>query len=60
MDYSNMPVGFGLALSSNTAAMNRYAHLSQAQRQDVLNKAHNAKSEQDMYTLVADLANGTM
>ena len=60
MDYSNMPVGFGLALSSNTAAMNRYAHLSQAQRQDVLIKAHNAKSEQDMYTLVADLANGTM
>lgn len=60
MDFSKVPVGFGLALSSNTAAMNRYAQLSETQKQDILNKAHNARSEQEMYTLVADLANGAM
>lgn len=60
MDFYQVPIGFGLALSSNTAAMNRYAHLSEPQKQDILNKAHNVRSEQEMYTLVANLANGTM
>ena len=60
MDFYNVPVGFGLALASNTAAMNRNAHLSDFQKQDVLNKAHNVRSEKEMYTLVASLANGTI
>ena len=60
MDFYNIPIGFGLALSANTAAMNRYAHLSESQKQDVLNKAHNVRSEEEMYALVASLANGTM
>lgn len=60
MDFYNVPIGFGLALSSNTAAMNRYAHLSESQKQDVLNKAHNVRSEQEMYALVASLANGIL
>ena len=60
MDFYKVPIGFGLALSANTAAMNRYAQLSEAQKQDVLNKAHNVRSEKEMYALVASLANGTM
>ena len=56
----SLPIGFGLALSSNTAAMNRYAHLSEAKKQDILNKAHNVRSEEEMYALVASLANGTV
>lgn len=60
MDFYSIPIGFGLALSANTTAMNRYAHLSEAQKQDILNKAHNVHSEQEMYALVASLANGTM
>ena len=57
MDFHNVPVGFGLALSSNTAAMNHYAHLSEEQKQDILEKARSVRSEQEMYTLVASLAN---
>ena len=60
MDFYNITIGFGLALSSNTAAMNRCAHLSETQKQDILNRAHNARSEMEMYTLVANLTNGTM
>lgn len=60
MDFYRIPIGFGLALSANTAAMNRYAHLTEQEKQNILNKAHNAKSEKEMYTLVANLANGTM
>jgi len=60
MDFYNVPIGFGLALSANTAAMNRYSHLTEAQRQDILDRAHNVRSENEMYALVASLANGTM
>lgn len=60
MDFYKVPIGFGLAMAGNTAAMNRYAHLSEAQKQDILNKAHNVQSEKEMYALVASLANGTM
>lgn len=58
MDFYKIPIGFGLALSANTAAMNHYAQLSESQKQDVLNKARSVRSEQEMYTLVASLANG--
>ena len=60
MGFYNIPIGFGMALSTNTAAMNRYAHLSEQQRQEILNQAHNVRSEKEMYSLVASLANGTM
>ena len=58
MDFNEMPIGFGLALSSNTAAMNRYAHLSEAERQNILAEAHSIRSDKEMYALVASLANG--
>lgn len=60
MDFYKVPIGFGMALAQNTAAMNRYAHLTADQKQDILNKAHNVRSEKDMYSLVASLANGTL
>ena len=31
MDFYKVPIGFGLALSANTAAMNRYAQLSESE-----------------------------
>ena len=57
MDFYKVPIGFGMALAQNTAAMNRYAQLSEVQKQEILNKAHNVKSESEMYSLVAGLAN---
>ena len=60
MHFYQVPIGFGLALSSNTAAMNRYAHLDEQQKQEILNKAHNVRSEKEMYALVATLANGNI
>lgn len=58
MDLHKAPIGFGLALSANTAAMNRYAHLTEAERQAIIGKAHNVRSEKEMYQLVANLAGG--
>ena len=58
MDFYKVPIGFGMVLAQNEAAMMRYAHLDEQQKQAILDKAHNVRSEQEMYTLVADLANG--
>ena len=60
MDFYKVPIGFGLALSANTAAMNRYAQLSEAKKQEILNRARNVRSEKEMYSLVADLVSGQM
>lgn len=60
MDFCKVPIGFGMALAQNTAAMNRYSHLTEQQKQEILNKAHNVRSEREMYDLVASLANGPM
>lgn len=60
MDFYKVPIGFGLALSANTAATNRYAQLSESEKQDILHRAHNVRSEKEMYALVASLANGLM
>lgn len=60
MDFYKVPIGFGLALSANTAAMNHYANLSEERKREILNMAHAVRSEKEMYSLVASLANGTM
>ena len=60
MDFYKVPIGFGMALAQNTATMNRYSHLTEQQKQEILNKAHNVRSEREMYDLVASLANGPM
>lgn len=60
MDFYRVPIGFGLALSAKTVAMNRYAHMTESQKQEILNKAHAVRSEKEMYSLVASLANGTI
>ena len=60
MDFYKVPIGFGMALAMNQRAMNAYAAMTEDQKQAILNQAHNARSEKEMHTLVANLANGTM
>ncbi len=60
MDFDKVPIGFGMALVQNTAAMNYYAQLSAHQKQDILNKAHNVDSKMEMNDLVESLAHGRM
>lgn len=60
MDFYKVPIGFGLALSMNQPAMNAYAAMNEDQRQTILNRAHNVRSEKEMHYLVASLAKGTV
>ena len=58
MDFYKVPMGFGMALAVNEPAMNAYAAMSEDQKQEIINKAHNVRSEKEMHDLVASLANG--
>ena len=60
MDFYKVPIGFGMALAVNEPAMNTYAAMTVEQKQAIINKAHNVRSEKEMYSLVASLANGTI
>ena len=58
MDYYKVPIGFGLALSMNGPAMEAYATMTEAQKQVIINKAHNARSEKEMRNIVEGIAAG--
>lgn len=59
MDFYKVPIGFGMALAMNPPAMNAYSAMTEEQKQAVLSKAHNARSEREMHQIVNSLANGT-
>ena len=56
MDFYKVPIGFGMALAVNEPAMNAYAAMTEEQKQAILNKAHNVRSEREMHELVNSLA----
>ena len=58
MDFYKVPIGFGMALAMNPNAMNAYSAMTEQQKQDILNKAHNVRSEREMHSLVDSLAKG--
>ena len=55
MDYYKVPIGFGLALARNPQALNAYSAMSEGEKQAILNRAHNADSEQEMQQIVNGL-----
>lgn len=56
MDFSSVPVGFGMALAQNEDAVNAYAMMTREQKDAVLAKARNAKSRREMQQIVSDIA----
>jgi hypothetical protein len=60
MDFYKVPIGFGMALAMNQPAMDAYATMTEEQKQGILNKAHNVRSEREMSSIVASHANSTI
>jgi len=52
MDFTKVPIGFGMALAVNEPAMTKYAAMTEQQKQAVLDKARNARSQQEMRQIV--------
>ena len=45
-----------MALAMNEPAMAAYAAMTEQQKQAILNKAHNARSEKEMHQIVSSIA----
>ncbi len=56
MDFQEVPIGFGMALAQNQAAVNAYAMMTKEQKSAVLAKAHAARSEKEMRQIISALA----
>ena len=60
MDFYKVPIGFGMALAVNEPAMNAYSAMTEDEKQAIINKAHNVRSEKEMHDLVNSLAHPAM
>ena len=56
MDFYKVPIGFGMALAMNPPALNAYSAMTEEQKQQILNKAHNARSEKEMHDIVNSMS----
>lgn len=56
MNFSQVPIGFSMALAQNEQAVNAYAMMTKEEKDAILQKAHNARSQQEMQQLVSAIA----
>lgn len=56
MDFAEVPIGFGMALAQNETAVNAYAMMTKEQKNAILERAHKARSEQEMHQIVDSIA----
>ena len=52
MDFYKVPIGFGMALAMNEPAMAAYAAMTEEEKGTVLERAHHARSEEEMHRIV--------
>lgn len=51
-----MPIGLTMALALNPEAMEKFATLTEKEKQKIVNGTHNIKSKEEMQRYVEDLA----
>lgn len=51
----NLPLGFGMALAQNEAAMQAFEALSEEEKDAVIDQTHHVQSKREMRQLVAGL-----
>ncbi len=52
---AELPLGFGMALARNEAAMRKFESLNESEKQAVLRQVHNVRSKTEMRQLVSGL-----
>lgn len=55
MSETELPLGFGMALAQNEAAMQKFEGMTEAEKQAFLQRTHNVRSKAEMQQLVAGL-----
>lgn len=56
---AQLPIGFGMALAMNEAAMSGYAGLTEAEKEKVILRCKDAKTKEQMQEIVDSLVPGT-
>ncbi len=59
MNYTDLPVGFAMALAQNRAALEKFGTMADAQKQQLIDRAHTARSRREMHQIVAEIGNTT-
>ena len=52
----DLPMGFGMALMQNEAALHRFEAMTHAQQEQILAKTHAVSSKSEMLALVSSIA----
>ena len=55
MDYSNMPLGLGLAITSNRAAMDRFVDMTDEEKSEFIERGRGVMSQSELDGLVSSL-----
>lgn len=55
MDYTNMPLGLGLAITSNRAAMDRFVDMTDDEKREFIERGRGAMSQSELDGLVNSL-----
>lgn len=55
MDYTNMPLGLGLAITSNRAAMDRFVDMTDEEKSEFIERGRGAMSQSELDGLVNSL-----
>lgn len=58
MEYSQLPVGFAMALAMNETALEKFGTMPKEQKQMLVDRAHNVRSKKEMHELVEGIGNG--
>ncbi len=56
MDNQQLPIGFGLSLAMNQSAMDRFARMTEAEKEQAIAKSRKVKSKREMDRIVNSLA----
>ena len=55
MDRNLLPLGLGMALAQNEAAMKRFETMTEPEKQALIQRTHQVKSKREMQQLVTQL-----
>ena len=55
MDRNLLPLGLGMALAQNEAAMKRFESMTEPEKQALIQRTHQVKSKREMQQLVNQL-----
>ena len=59
MNFTELPLGFGMALAQNESAMKQFESLSESEKQAIIEQTHKVQSKSEMHQLVQSLTQST-